>query len=236
MKSAESALEIAKLNMGYTEIASPINGRISRAEITIGNLIDAQINVPTLATIVSQDPIYAGFEIDEQAYLQLISAGGHNSAINIPVKVSLATDTAGEFEGIIQSIDNALNTQTGTIRVRAILPNKESKLVPGLFAKVKVGSAAPQNVLLISDRAVGTDQNKKFVMVVGSDNTAQYREVTLSTAADGLRIVNSGLKEGESVIVNGLQHARPGAPVTPTTVPMDPNDAPPATITPKKEG
>ena len=234
MKSAESALEIAKLNMGYTEITSPINGRISRAEITIGNLIDAQINVPVLATVVSQDPIYAGFEIDEQTYLQMISVGGQSSAINIPVKVSLATDTAGEFEGVIGSIDNVLNTQTGTIRVRAVLPNKDEKLVPGLFAKVKVGSAAPQNVLLISDRAVGTDQNKKFVMVVGADNTAQYREIALGATVDGLRIVSAGLKKDESVIVNGLQHARPGAPVVPTIVPMDPNVTTPPTATETK--
>ncbi len=220
---AHADLVTAKLNLQYTDITAPISGRISRAEITQGNLVEAGPNAPVLTSIVSSNPIYADFEIDEATYLQYAqSRSTHNGqSSKIPVSMALMGEDGFPHKGAIDSFDNKLNDTSGTIRVRASFDNADGALVPGLFAHVRIGETATSKALLITDRAVGTDQNKKFVMVVDKDNKAQYREVKLGVNVDGLRVVADGLKPGEKIIVNGLQRARPGAPVTPEMVPMD---------------
>jgi multidrug efflux system membrane fusion protein len=226
LASATAALETARINLDYTEIKAPISGRAGRAEITAGNLVEAGSGAPVLTTIVSATPIYAGFEMDEATFLHYIGAVA-GDVTKIPVELGLAAETGATRAGHVQSFDNRLNPGSGTIRVRAVFDNPDGALVPGLFARVLIGGAAPRHAVLIADRAVGTDQNKKFVLVVGDDNKAEYREVRLGPAADGLRIVEEGLKGGERVILSGLQRARPGAPVTPQEMPMDAKDQPP---------
>ena len=222
---AKAELTNAKLNLEYTHITSPIDGKVSRAEITEGNLVETGANAPVLTSVVSTDPLYADFEIDENTYLQYLHTNQHITD-RIPVMMGLATDNDAPYEGRISSFDNQLNTATGTIRVRAVFDNKEGKLIPGLFARIKLGSVDKIESFLITDRAIGTDQNKKFVLVVGNDNIVAYREVKLGPVVDGLRVITEGLKAGEKIIVNGLQRARPGAPVTPSIVSMEPEQAP----------
>lgn len=220
-KSAKAALEVAKINLDYTQIRSPIKGRISRPEITVGNLVDPATRV--LATVVSHSPIYADFEIDEQAYLEYAKSNkfGKNAAAQIPVKMGLTNETGTPHLGHIESFDNQLNSATGTIRVRAVFNNEDGLLVPGLFARINLGDATPRQALLITDRAIGTDQSKKFVLVVGEDNKVNYREVKLGPQVQGLRVIAEGLQKGEKIVVNGLQRARPGSEVIPEMVEME---------------
>jgi multidrug efflux system membrane fusion protein len=220
---ARAALVTAKLNLEYTQIEAPISGRLSRAEITLGNLVEAGPNAPVLTSIVSSDPIYADFEVDESTYLQYAQAQStqNGQSAKIPVSLSLMGEDGFPHKGKIDSFDNRLNQTSGTIRVRASFENKDGVLVPGLFARMRIGETDTTKALLITDRAVGTDQNKRFVLVVGKDNKVEYREVKLGHAAEGLRIVQSGLKAGEKIVVSGTQRARPGQPVTPEVVPMD---------------
>ncbi|MGD9592119.1 MAG: efflux RND transporter periplasmic adaptor subunit [Candidatus Berkiella sp.] len=221
LKSAKAALDSAKINLDYTQIRSPIKGIISRPEITVGNLVEPGVRV--MATVVSHSPIYADFEIDEQAYLDYIKINkfGLNSGNHIPVKMGLANETGTPHLGYIESFDNRLNTSSGTIRARAVFKNEDGALVPGLFARINLGDAAKQHALLITDRAIGTDQNKKFVLVVGADNKVSYREVKLGGQSQGLRIISEGLQKGDSIVVNGLQRARPGSEVIPQVVDMN---------------
>lgn len=213
----------AKLDYDYTLVKAPVSGRVSRPEITQGNLVSAGSPAPLLTTVVSDHPIYADFEIDERSYLQYLQALKHSnkSYESVPVSIGLTGEAEMERVGRVQSFDNQLNPSTGTLRVRAVFENKDGALIPGLFARVRLGSAGDENALLITDRAVGTDQNKKFVLVVGDDNKAMYREVQLGGMVGNLRVVTEGLTVGEKIIVDGLQRAQPGAPVTPEIVPMD---------------
>lgn len=222
---AEADLTTAKLNLGYTQVKAPINGRVSRAEVTVGNLVEAGPNAPLLTTIVSMSPIYADFEIDEGAYLRSVRADDTGNTGDIPVTITLSNN--GEpISGHIESFDNRLNPTSGTIRARAIFDNENGALVPGLFARVRLGSANMVKALLITDRAVGTDQDRKYVIVVGEGNKTARREVKLGGLSDGLRIVESGLQAGDKIVVSGMQRIMmPGQPVTPQTVAMD---APPA--------
>lgn len=223
LKSAQASLESAKLNLEYTQIKSPISGKVSRAEITVGNLVEAGQNAPILTTVVSSNPIYADFEVDEDTYLQFSHANDtkNDSASHIPVMMSLGSDNAISHTGSIDSFDNRLNTASGTIRARAVFDNQDGKLVPGLFARIKLGNSEKSPTILITDRAIGTDQDKKFVFIVGDDNKVAYREVKLGPIADGLRIVREGLKPGEKIVVNGLQRVKPGAEIKPEIVAMD---------------
>jgi multidrug efflux system membrane fusion protein len=225
LKSAKAALETAKINLDYTQIRSPITGKISRPEITIGNLIDA--GSPVLATVVSSTPIYADFEMDENTFLQYAKAyRSERVKINqIPVMMGLATDDGTPHIGHIESFDNHLNSNSGTIRIRAVFKNDDGSLVPGFFARVKLGNTATSHSILITDRAVGTDQNKKFVLIVGDDNKVNYREVKLGAQVQGMRVVLEGLKPDEKIVVNGLQRARPGSEVIPEIVPMEQKQA-----------
>ncbi len=225
VKAAEAAVETAQLNLNYTAIAAPVTGRVSRAEITVGNLVEAGVNAPVLTTVVSVSPVYVEFEMDEQAFLKYAStgAGGNTGIDKIQVAMGLANEQGFPHAGHLESIDNQLDTATGTIRVRAVFDNPDNVLTPGLYARVRVGTANETPAVLVDDRAIGTDQDKKYVMVVDPENHAQYRAVTLGPVVNGLRIVRSGLQKGERIVVNGLQRVRPNALLNPTDVAMDRN-------------
>jgi len=215
-RAAQAQYEAARLNLAYTRVTAPIDGRVSKAEITLGNLVDASA---VLTSVVSLDRIYASFDGDEQTYLRVGTRA--QRAKEAVVKVGLANEEGFPHEGKLEFVDNQLDARTGSVRMRATLANPDRALAPGLFARVQVGSGVAENTVVINDRAVGTDQSRKFVVVVGADGKAEYRPVTLGPVVDGMRVVRSGLKAGEKIVVNGLQRVRPGAPVTPQIVPMD---------------
>jgi multidrug efflux system membrane fusion protein len=223
LKTAEAALQTAQLNLSYTEVRAPVSGRVGKLEITAGNLIAAGPGAPVLTTIVSINPIYASFNAGEQVVLRALKAladeGASSEIGRIPVK--MATADGVTHEGRMQLIDNQVDARTGTVRVRAIFDNSDERLIPGQFVRLQMGQPRSEKVLLVSERAVGTDQNKKYVMVVTDDNKAQYREVKLGPSIEGLRAVTSGLKSGERIVVKGLQRLRPGAVIAPQMVAMD---------------
>jgi len=223
LKAADAAVQTARLNLQYTEISAPIAGRVSRAEITVGNLVATGPTAPVLTRVVSVSPMYVNFEIDEPTYIRYSSTGAvGNSGVNrIPVQMGLTSETGYPREGHIKSFDNRLDNGSGTIRVRAVFDNENGALTPGMFARVRTGTAHAENALLVDDRAIGTDQDKKYLMVVGADNKAVYRPVTLGPMVDGLRIVRSGVKKDERIVVDGLQRIRPNDTVAPETVAMD---------------
>ncbi|MES2348823.1 MAG: efflux RND transporter periplasmic adaptor subunit [Pseudomonadota bacterium] len=217
VRAAQAQYESAKLSLSYTQVTSPINGRVSKAEITLGNLVDASA---VLTSVVSLDQIYASFDGDEDTYLR-VGAAAHQGK-PATVKIGLANETGFPHEGKLEFVDNQLDPRSGSVRMRATFANTDGALVPGLFARVQLaGSTGAKSALLINDRAISTDQNRKFVFVVDKDNKAEYRPVTLGPAIDGLRVVRDGLKPGEKIVVNGLQRVHPGAPITPTMVAMD---------------
>lgn len=227
LASAQASLETARLNLGYTRVRAPVSGRTGRAELTAGNYVTAGQSI--LTSIVSIDPIYAVFEADEQAFLKYADlsrrAAGARAAKNT-VYMGLSNEEGHPHKGVISFVDNRLNPQTGTILARALFDNRDRRFTPGLFARVKLVGAKSANAVLIDDRAVGTDQNKRFVLVVGPDNMANYREVKLGAHFEGLRVVREGLRKDEVIVVVGLQRVRPGSPVQPTRVPMDPKERP----------
>jgi multidrug efflux system membrane fusion protein len=224
LRAAQAALQSARLNLGYTQVRAPVSGRVGRLEVTVGNLVAAGPGAPVLTTLVSVSPIYASFDADEQvvarALRDVAGPGTQPSRLKkIPV---LMTTNGGErpHEGRLQLVDNQVNARSGTVRVRALFDNADGSLMPGQFAQIRMGRAQPTAALLINERAVGTDQSKQFVLVVGDDNKAAYREVSLGPSVDGLRVVTSGLKPNERIVVNGLQRVRPGSPVLPQPVTM----------------
>lgn len=214
LRTAKGAVEAAKLNLQYTQVRAPIAGKASRPEITVGNLVDS---TPVLTTIVSQTPLYLSFEADESAYLSFIR--GNNVDETIPVEMGLADEEGTPYHGKILSFDNRINPESGTIRGRAVFENKEGALLPGLFARVRIGTPDTKPSILVNDAAINTDQSKRYVYVVGAENKIEYRLVTLGGTEDGLRIITSGLKEGDTIVVNGLAKLRPGTPIKP--VPAD---------------
>lgn len=218
LQAARAAVQSARLNLEYTRITAPVSGRISRAEVTVGNVVSAGNGAQVLTSLVSVSRLYASFDVDEQTYLKYIS-NQRNSA-QVPVYMGLANETGFSREGVINSIDNNLDTTSGTIRVRATFDNPNGVLLPGLYARIRLGGGQPRSAILISPTAVGVDQDKRFVVVVDAKNQTAYREVKLGTQQDGLQIVNSGLQAGDRIVVNGLQRIRPGDPVTPHLVPM----------------
>jgi multidrug efflux system membrane fusion protein len=225
---ADADVRVAQLNLSYTRITAPIDGRVGRAEVTAGNLVtgSGQGEATLLTTVVSIDPIYVDFEGDEQAYLKyttLARTGERPSSRDAPnaIFMGLANESGFPHRGRMTFVDNQLNPQTGTIRARAIFDNKTGQFTPGLFARLQLVGSGTFQAILISDRAVGTDQDRKFVLVLGANNKIEYRNVKLGRTIDGLRLVQSGLKAGETIVVNGLQRARPGDTVQAETVPMD---------------
>ncbi len=173
-----------------------------------------------LASVVALSPIYAAFELDEQTFLRTIQGVPASKLKTIPVEISLGGEAQTRIPATIHSFDNQLAVGSGTIRVRAILPNRDETLVPGLFAKVYIGADSDTPAVLVHPTAIGTDQNKKFVLVVGESNTVEYREVTLGAMTEGLQVITAGLKEGERLVVEGLQRMRPGMTVSPQPVEM----------------
>ena len=220
VRAAEAALTLAKLNLGYTQVRAPVAGRAGRLEVTVGNLVSAGADAPVLTTLVSVSPIYASFDADEgvveRALREIPSAGMRRAIDRIPVEI--ATDDDQSLRGRLQLIDNQVNAKSGTVRVRAVFDNRDGRLLPGQFVRVRLGHAKPEQALLVSESALGTDQDKRFVLVVGADNKVAYRPVTLGPDVDGLRIVTAGLQPGERIVVNGLQRVRPGAVVAPMDV------------------
>jgi membrane fusion protein, multidrug efflux system len=215
----------AELNLSYTEVRSPIDGRISRTQLTLGNL--AQADQTVLTTVVSVDPVYVYFDCDEQSYLRFQQSAHSGTGVGSenPVRVALADEQGFPHAGHIDFVDNQLNPSTGTIRARVVLPNPDHTLTPGLFARIQLQSAAPSQALLIDDKAVLTDQDRKYVYVVGPGNTAQRKDIVLGSTTDGLRIVKSGLTPEDRVIVGGFQLIFfPGAPVAPKTTEMEASD------------
>ncbi len=225
LRSAQAQMQTARLSLGYTQVRAPVSGRVGKLEITTGNLVAAGPGAPVLTTLVSVSPIYASFDADEQVVtraLRELPAGASARAQieKIPVQMGTVADTATPIAGHLQLVDNQVDARSGTVRVRAVFDNADGTLMPGQFAHLRMGAVKAEPALMINERAVGTDQNKKFVMVVGPDDKAQYREVTLGANVDGLRIVTTGLKPNERVVVNGLQRVRPGSLIAPQMVAM----------------
>ena len=218
--AAQAALQSARLNLDYTQVRAPVAGRVGKLEITPGNLVAAGAQAPVLTTLVSVSPIYASFEADERAVARALgdlpgaSVARASNLQRIPVEIETA---AGDrrYEGHLQLVDNQVDARTGTVRVRAVFQNADGNLMPGQFARVRLGRVKAQPAVLISERAVGTDQSKRFVMVVGADDKVSWREVSLGAEAQGLRIVTHGLAPGERIVVEGLQRVRPGMLVAP---------------------
>lgn len=209
--AAEADVKQARINLDHAYVKAPISGRVSRAEITQGNLVQAGPGAPLLTSIVSNDGIYADFEVDEQTFMTGLRAqtGPHGEEKRIPVLVTVRGDEAHPHEGTIHSFDNRIDTASGTIRARARFANRDGTLMPGMFVSVKVASGGGGPSLLVQERAIGNDQSKKFVYVVGENDKVAYREVGLGPQVGSQRIVLSGLRAGERVIVDGLQHIRP---------------------------
>ncbi len=226
--AVEAALRAAELNLEFTQVTSPITGRVGRAIVTEGNLVSSGPGEATLlTTVVSLDPVYAYFDADEQIFLKYAAGRGGPRPTNrarstdLPIRMALSSDEGFPHVGHLDFLDNQVDGGTGTIRARAIFRNADGMLTPGLFARLRLAGTGTYQGLLIQDRAVGTDLSKKFVYVVGPKNDIQYRTVTLGPIVDGLRVVRSGLEAGESVVINGLQRVRPGVEVTPVVETMD---------------
>ncbi|MDB5649530.1 MAG: multidrug efflux rane fusion protein MexE precursor [Hyphomicrobiales bacterium] len=225
LQAAQAALQSARLNLDYTQVRAPIEGRVGRREITVGNLVAAGPGAALLTTLVSVSPIYASFNANEAVVLRALKnapdgSGGRADLARIPVMMATSERDAALVEGKLQLIDNLVDAQSGTVRVRAVFSNADGALMPGQFARLRMGHVNAEPALLVDERAVGTDQDKRFVLVVDAQNHAVYRAVQLGEAVDGLRIVKSGLSAGERIVVNGLQRLRPGAIVDPQIVAM----------------
>ncbi|WP_218310040.1 efflux RND transporter periplasmic adaptor subunit [Alteromonas antoniana] len=220
----EAALDLAKLNRGFARVEAPISGRVSRANITEGNYVTAGQTV--LTRIVSTHPLYAYFDIDEQTYLRYADSCQDGNAVNAkPVAMRRANDEEYHFWGNIDFVDNQVNANTGTIRVRAVFDNTHGALLPGMFAHLKLAGQTREAGILIAEKAIGTDLNNKYVLVVNQDNVAEYRPVKLGDKMGTLRLIESGLNPSDSIVVDGLQRIRPGVNIAPTSVPMATEDS-----------
>jgi RND family efflux transporter MFP subunit len=225
---AKAVLDTAKLDLEYTEVRAPIAGRISRALVTPGNLVSGSPgNATLLTTIVSTGEAFVYADLDETTVLKFNRLARENRLVTengrIPVELQLADETGFPRRGFVESADNRINAATGSLALRLVFSNADGALLPGLFARVRVPVSAPQRALLISERAIGTDQSQKFVLALESNNTVAYRTVKLGGAIDGKRIVRDGLRPGEEIVVNGLQRVRPGMTVAPEHVAANEN-------------
>ena len=226
IRAAQAAVDAAQLNLDFTKVTAPIDGRASRALITSGNLVTAGDSASVLTTLVSQKTVYVYFDVDESTYLhyQNLARSGQGASSNhlaLPVEIGLVGEEGYPHQGKVDFLDNQLTPSTGTIRMRALLDNAQRQFTPGLFARVRLPGSAEFNATLIDDKAVLTDQDRKYVYVVDKEGKAQRRDITPGRLADGLRIVQQGLKPGDRVIVDGLQKVfMPGMPVNAKTVAM----------------
>ena len=221
--AAEQAAERqAALDLEFTELRAPVSGRIGDRRVSVGNLVTGGTSGSTslLATIESVDPIRFEFTLDEASYLRYgqftdYGAGAANRGLTAPITLKLIGEPGFSRDGKIDFVDNAIDRSTGTIRARAVFANPSGKFTPGMFARVRMAAAQPKNELLVPDVAIGTEQVRKFVLVVDAENIARLKYVTLGPVFDGLRVITNGLMPGDNVIVNGLARARPGAKVRP---------------------
>jgi RND family efflux transporter MFP subunit len=236
VKAAEAAVSAAQLNVQYSQIRAPLDARASRSNVSAGNLV--AVGDPVLTTLVSQDKVYAYFDMSEQTYLRL-SPALHGKAATV-VNMGLSSQSGFPNQGVIDFFDNRLNPATGSVRARAVFDNSQRQFTPGLLARLKVASGASTAAVLTPERAIGTDQSKRFVWVLGPDKMPQFREVQLGALEGGMRVVSSGLKAGELVVVNGLQRVRPGAPLNAQVLTVDeqglPVTPPPPGAAPDKKG
>lgn len=237
--TATATLATSELNLGFTKVFAPIDGRIGRYNLTVGNLV--QQDVTLLTTIVSVDPIYAFADVDEHTVLyvrELIRQGKAKSArdVELRVRLGLANEEGFPREGTINFVDNQVNPRTGTLRVRAVFPNADQFLTPGLFARIRIPIGEPHEALLVTDRAIDTDQGQKILYIVDKDNKVDSRPVRVGAIHDGMRTIEAGVSDADRIIVNGLQRVRPGVTVDPKVVPMPksiaPDAPPPAAPTP----
>ncbi len=215
----QAQLDLARLNLSFTRVTAPISGRVSRAEITTGNIVTA--DVTPLTSVVSTDKVYAYFDADERVFLkynQLAREGQRGQST--PVYLGLTNEPDNPHQGQMNFVDNQVNPRTGTIRGRAVFDNADGQFTPGLYARVKLVGSDTYPAALATDEAIGTDLGKKYVLVLGDNNTVSYRPVELGPKVEGLRIIRTGLAKGEKIVVNGLQRAMPGATVDPQAVPM----------------
>jgi len=219
--AAEAARDSVKLDLEYTRVRAPIDGRVSRALLTEGNYVSGVSGTTTLlTTIVSVDPVYVHADIDEDTLLKFNALARAkkletNGDGKIPVELQLADEKDFPHQGHIESFDNRLDPNTGSILLRAVFPNSDGRIVPGLFARIRVPLSERHQALLVAERAIGTDQAQKYVLTLTPTNTVAYQSVELGPVVEGKRIVRSGLEPGQQIVVNGLQRVRPGMPVTP---------------------
>ena len=227
IRAAQAAVDAAQLNLDFTKVTAPIDGRASRALITSGNLVTAGDSASVLTTLVSQKTVYVYFDVDESTYLhyQNLARSGQGASSNhlaLPVEIGLVGEDGYPHQGKVDFLDNQLTPSTGTIRMRAILDNAQRQFTPGLFARVRLPGSAEFKATLIDDKAVLTDQDRKYVYIVDKEGKAQRRDITPGRLAAGLRIVQKGLNPGDKVIVDGLQKVfMPGMPVNAKTVAMN---------------
>lgn len=228
VKASEAAVAIARLNLSYTRVTSPIDGRVGRAEVTVGNLVSGGLTgqATRLTTVVSLSPMYAYFEAAEQDYLKYmdLARSGQRPLSREhanPVFMAVGNETEFKHEGYMDFVDNRVNAGTGTLLGRAVFPNPDQYLTPGMFVRVRLIGTSKYKGPVINDRAIATDQDRRFVLVVGEGDKVEYRAITTGPLADGLRVVREGVKPGERIIINGLQRVRPGMVVKPRMVPME---------------
>ncbi|SEP62384.1 membrane fusion protein, multidrug efflux system [Pseudomonas sp. NFACC02] len=217
--ATQAQLDLARLNLSFTRVTAPISGRVSRAEITAGNIVTADQSI--LTSVVSTDKVYAYFDADERVFLKYnqLARDGKRGATT-PVYMGLSNEVENPHLGQMNFVDNQVNPRTGTIRGRAVFDNSKGEYTPGLYARLKLVGSGTYSAMLIKDEAVGTDLGKKFVLVVDKDNKATYRNVDLGPKLEGLRIVRSGLAKDDRIVVSGLQRVRPGSPIDPQDTPM----------------
>jgi RND family efflux transporter MFP subunit len=219
--AAQAERDSAKLDLDYTQVRAPIDGRVSRALLTAGNYVSGVAGMTSLlTTLVSVNPIYVYADMDEDSLLKFNALAQANrietnGAGRTPIQLQLADETEFPHQGCIESFDNRLDANTGSIILRAVFSNDDGRIVPGLFARIRVPLSERHAALLVSERAIGTDQAQKYVLTLTATNTVAYQAVTLGPAIDGKRIIRSGLQAGEKIIVNGMERIRPGMPVTP---------------------
>jgi multidrug efflux system membrane fusion protein len=223
IKAAEAELKQASLDLEHAHVRAPITGRASRAELTVGNLVQAGPGAPLLTTLIGNHTIYADFDVDEQTYMENLRdyPRGRDDERLIPVRLSVQGDKDHPYQGTIYSFDNRIDVASGTIRARAKFDNADGALVPGMFVTIQLATGGERDALLVPDRAVGFDQSKKFVYVVGADNKVAYRAVELGKQVRSDRVVLGGLEPGDRVILDGVQHVRPAASVAPTEEALD---------------
>ncbi len=223
IQGAKAMVETAKINLDYAYIKAPISGKTSRAEITVGNLVQSGSGAPLLTSIVGDENVYVDFEIDEDTYLKTVKQEAIDDVSKIPVRLKLSNADL-EYSGFLHSFDNRIDPASGTMRARAIFENKNRLLLPGMSVSVLMGQVDDAEKILITERSIGTDQDRKFVYVVNGESKAEYREIQVGSSIQGKRVVLSGLNIGDKVITEGIVRIRPGMEVEPKIAALKENE------------